>query len=243
MLQSVGQPPRRSLIKTWLFRLAAVLVGLSPLLACEAVLTALDWGRPSRYDDPFVGFSAVYPLFELDATHTRYEIPRSRRAYFRPESFAAQKASNEYRIFCLGESTTQGSPYGIETSYTTWLELALGAADPSRKWEAVNCGGISYASYRLAPILAEVLEHQPDLIVIYVGQNEFLEDRTFNHIKQMPRPLSATHEQLARLRTYTLFRTAALDLTGRSREQLEKNKPVLGAEVDALLDYRGGLAQ
>ncbi|MBI3465320.1 MAG: SGNH/GDSL hydrolase family protein [Planctomycetes bacterium] len=239
-----GPPPAsRSARKTWLFRTAAVLIGLSPLVACEAVLTAFDWGRPSWYDDPFVGFSAVYPLFELDESGTRYEIPRSRRAYFRPESFASQKAANEYRIFCLGESTTQGSPYGIETSYTTWLELALTAADPSRQWEIVNCGGISYASYRLVPILDEVLQHQPDMIVIYVGQNEFLEDRTFHHVKQMPRALSAAHEQLARLRTYTLFRSAALDLTGRSREHLEKDKPVLRAEVDALLDYRGGLAQ
>jgi lysophospholipase L1-like esterase len=229
--------------KRWLFRAAAVLVGLSPLVACEAVLTAFDWGRPSQYDDPFVGFSAVYPLFVPDAAGKRYEIPPSRQAFFRPESFAARKAADEYRIFCLGESTTQGSPYAIETSYTTWLELALAAADPSRNWEVVNCGGISYASYRLVPILAEVLERQPDLIVLYVGQNEFLEDRTFHHLKQMPRPLSAAHEQLARLRTYTLLRTAALELAGRSREQTEQNKPTLRAEVDALLDYRGGLTQ
>ena len=43
----------------------------------------------------------------------------------------------------------------------------------------INCGGVSYASYRLGPILDEVLGYEPDLIMLYTGHNEFLEARTY----------------------------------------------------------------
>ena len=107
-----------------------MLLGLSPFLAFEALCTAFDWGRPSLHDDPFVGFRSTRPLFVLSSDGRRYEIPKARQTYFQAESFAAHKADNEYRIFVLGESTVQGNPYGIQTSFTTWLEIALAAADP-----------------------------------------------------------------------------------------------------------------
>ena len=63
----------------------------------------------------------------------------------------------------LGGSTVQGRPFSIETAFSTWLELSLTAADPSRIWQVVNCGGVSYASYRLAPIVDESSCYKPDL--------------------------------------------------------------------------------
>ncbi|MHB8898104.1 MAG: hypothetical protein ACYC6Y_05105, partial [Thermoguttaceae bacterium] len=160
------------------FRLAAVALGLSPLLVLEGLLWCFDPGTPVYDHDPFVGFRAVHPLFVLSPDGRRYETAPSRLDFFRADSFDARKAPNEYRIFCLGGSTVQGSPFTIETSFTTFLELSLQAAEPERKWQVVNCGGISYASYRLVPILQEVLRYQPDLVILYTGQNEFLEDRT-----------------------------------------------------------------
>src|SRR5690606_6623553 len=123
------------------------------------------------------------PLFVANPETGNYEIPEARQVYFRPESFPIRKGLGEYRIFCLGGSTVQGRPYSVETSFTTWLEISLHAADPSRKWNVVNCGGVSYASYRLAPILEEVLRYEPDMIVLCTGHNEFLEDRTYRGVK------------------------------------------------------------
>ena len=134
-----------------LFRVLAILLGLSAVLLLEGMLRLTDWGRVADVGDPFVGFSEVRPLFVLNEQGDRYEIPLSRQTFFQPESFAAKKAPHEFRIFCLGGSTVQGRPYSIETSFTSWLELSLQAADPSRAWEVVNCGGVSYASYRLLP--------------------------------------------------------------------------------------------
>ncbi len=223
------------------FRLAAVLVGLLPLLACELAFRWLDWGRPNLHEDPFVGFSATRPLFVLDPTRTRFEIAPSRRLFFQPDSFAAVKSPREFRIFCLGGSTVQGRPFSIETSFTTWLELSLQAADPSRSWEVVNCGGVSYASYRLAPIVEELLQHKPDLFILCTGHNEFLEDRTYAAIKRTPAAVRLPLEWLSRLRTFVLAREAVLRLADQEPDPDAATRPVLPKEVDTILDYRGGL--
>ena len=88
-------PPRR----LWLFRFAAIAVGLLPFVFAELACLAFDWGRPTDHDDPFVGFSDIHPLFVLDDAGDRYEIPKSRLKFFHPESFPARKSENAFRIF------------------------------------------------------------------------------------------------------------------------------------------------
>jgi tetratricopeptide (TPR) repeat protein len=224
-----------------LFRLGAILLGLSPLVVSEITLSCLGLGRPTDYDDPFVGFSAVHPLFVLNEDGGRYEIAPSRLEHFCADSFAAKKPANEFRVFVLGGSTVQGRPWTIETSFTTWLEIALNAADPRRKWEVVNCGGVSYASYRLVPILQEVLNYQPDLVIFCEGHNEFLEDRSYAHIKSAPAVLAWPARQAARLRTYNVLRSAALHWTGKPAAKAPDKRPVLGPEAYTRLDWRGGM--
>ncbi len=214
------------------FRVLAVALSLSVFVLLELGLRIAGVGEVREAEVPAIGFATTYPLFELNEAGERFEIAKSRQAYFYPDSFAAQKPANEFRIFCLGGSTVQGRPYSIETSFTTWLELSLNAADTSRSWEVVNCGGVSYASYRLVPILKELLAYEPDMFVIYTGHNEFLEARTFTNLSPVT-PLS-------RVRTFNLLRSA---WSGESRlEGSGQSREILAAEVDALLDYRGGLA-
>jgi tetratricopeptide (TPR) repeat protein len=221
------------------FRLAAILLGLSPLVLCEAVLCGLGIGRATDYDDPFVGFSAIHPVFVKNDQSGRYEIAPSRLEHFCPDSFAADKPADEFRIFVLGASTVQGRPWGIETSFTTWLELSLNAADKSRRWEVVNCGGVSYASYRLVPILQEVLNYQPDLVIFCEGNNEFLEDRTYGDIKAAPPVILSLAQQVSRLHTYNVLRAGIQSLVKQPSPRADR--PLLGPEVEARLDARGGM--
>jgi hypothetical protein len=233
----------RTFWKGVLFRGLAILLGLSPLLISEVALWALGLGRPTDHGDPFVGFSDIHPLFVENALAGKYEIPPSRRSHFQPESFLANKPSDEFRIFVLGGSTVQGRPWGVETSFTTWLELSLQAADPSRRYEVVNCGGVSYATYRLVPILQEVLAHDPDMIIFCEGHNEFLEDRTYAKIKSAPAVIAWPQQQISRLRTCTLLRDGYQKWSGSQPAALCQARPVLGPEVDARLDWKGGMAQ
>lgn len=242
MVTNVAPPPARGRLRGLLFRVLAVGIGMLPLAACEAILRAFDLGRPGSQVDPFVGFSAVRPLFERNEEGTRYEIPRAHEKFFRKDGFAAVKSPDEFRVFCLGGSTVQGHPFSIETSFTTWLELSLRAADPGRAWRVVNCGGVSYATYREAIVVEELLGHEPDLFILCTGHNEFLEDRSYSHLKQVPALLRVPVEQASRLRTFGLVGSSFARLFGDRAARAPGDRPLLGAEVEAVLDYEGGLA-
>ena len=131
-----------------MFRLAAVLVGLLPLIIFELVLVFMGWQPVGGVADPYVGFSEIRPLFVQNQSQTKFEIAPNRIPLFQPDEFSVTKAKNEFRIFCVGGSTVQGRPFSIETAFSKWLELSLAVTDQSRDWKVVNCGGVSYASYR-----------------------------------------------------------------------------------------------
>ena len=219
-----------------LIRLLACVVVCLPLVLVEGVVR---WCVPDPglvWEDPFISFGSLRPLFVLDASGAAFETASERTRYFCPQTFSAVKDPNTFRIFCLGGSTVQGRPYSVETSFSTWLQLNLEVLCPEKNIEMVNCGGISYASYRLIPIMQELLEYEPDLFILCTGQNEFLEARTYHRIKRMPRPLIGLHQALLHVRTYHLANRWLA--TRRSRTETAPSFP---AEVQPQLDMKSGL--
>ena len=107
----------------------------------------------------------------------------------------------------------------------------------------INCGGVSYASYRLVPILEEVLEnYSPDLVILYTGQNEFLEDRTYAHVKNLPSAVTKPYALASKSRLFNVIRKGYWKMTGQaSAESIMNTRAILPAEVDALLEHEGGM--
>jgi len=225
------------------FRLVAIGLGLLPFAALEVVLRIAGVGgsKPTSSlsaidSDPLVDLHSLRPLFVKSDDKTAMEIGTDRMNYFCPTSFPIEKAPNALRVFALGGSTTQGQPYRTETAFPQWLALRLEATMPGRKIEMINCGGISYASYRVAAILDEVLTYSPDLILLYTGHNEFLEARTYDRQRSIPRWLAGPLSTIASMR---ISRVAA-SLFSRPRET-DTTKTALPTEVDTLLDHPDGL--
>ncbi len=232
-----GRAPRG---KRFLFHLAAVGVVLAPLALGELALRICLPAPEIALDDPHVSFSGLRSLFVPGPTGLRYETAKARLNYFCPQSFTATKDPNTLRIFCLGGSTVQGRPYSAETSFTAWLQLNLEAGQAQRTIEVVNCGGISYASYRRVPIMRELMDHAPDLFIVYTGHNEFLEDRTYGRIKQMPRALFSLHRNLLKLRSYALAHQFLYPRLAKSDTVEPTPRTTLPAEVKTKLDTREG---
>jgi tetratricopeptide (TPR) repeat protein len=161
----------------------AVVVGILPFVLLEVSLRGLDIGNPAGDTDPLSGFNSNQKVFELDESAGLYERVRTLGEFFGPQEFSAEKPANEFRVFCLGGSTVRGRPYQTETAFPHWIQIELAARDSTRTYEIINCGGVSYASYRLVPVLREVLQYKPDMIVLATGHNEFLEDRTYQSLK------------------------------------------------------------
>ncbi|NQV32511.1 MAG: SGNH/GDSL hydrolase family protein, partial [Phycisphaeraceae bacterium] len=219
-----------------LIRLLVCVVVCLPLVLVEGVVR---WCVPDPglvWEDPFISFGSLRPLFVLDASGAAFETSPERTRYFCPQTFSAIKDANTFRIFCLGGSTVQGRPYSVETSFSTWLKLNLEVLCPEKNIEMVNCGGISYASYRLIPMMQELLEYEPDLLILCTGQNEFLEERTYHRIKRIPRPLIGLHQALLYVRTYNLANRWLA-----SRQKRTEPTPSLSAEVQPRLDMKSGL--
>jgi tetratricopeptide (TPR) repeat protein len=207
-----------------------MLIGSLPFVLLEVGLVALDVGDPLAYKDPFVGFGETHPLFALDEEEGVYRTLRTRRPYFGEQQFAAVKPKNGYRVFCLGGSTVRGRPFETETSFCNWLKLEFELRDPTKHYEFINAGGVSYASYRLGLVLDEVLDYAPDLIVLATGHNEFLEDRTYEIIKSRNDVQNLIAGWLFSLRTVTLV-----------RQMLESaEKSMMKKEVTARLDDEFG---
>ena len=212
---------------------------VTSLFALEVVLLMAGI-RPVFYEqDSYVGFAAWSPLFEQerqpDGT-VRYTTSRNKRNLFNKQTFSRRKPAGTTRIFCLGGSTTFGRPYDDTTSFAGWLREFAAAADPDRNYEVINAGGVSYASYRVARLMEELVDYEPDLFICYTGHNEFLEHRTYRDIHATPEFIRDAGSLLSRTRVYSTAR--------RLYDNLATGGPAkattISSDIEAILDQTVG---
>jgi len=224
-------------LSAWKKALFALTITVFFFVVCE-VLLALCGVRPVLYDeDPFVGFASHIPLFveqPQDEGEPLMVTAKNKRTYFNHQKFSRQKAPGVFRIFCVGGSTTYGRPYEDLTSFSGWLRELLPVADPSQKWEVINAGGISYASYRVCGVIEELIEYEPDLFIIYSGHNEFLERRTYSDMFETPKTWTAAQQLVNRTRTFSALKKIL------KRPQTSQDSTILESEVNTILDHSFG---
>ena len=198
----------------------------------EGALALLGVSPRAYQDDPYVGFSGRAPLFveetQADGSVVMETSP-AKLSLFNMQRFPRAKAPGTTRVFCVGGSTTYGRPYDDATSFCGWLRELLAAAEPDRRWEVINAGGISYASYRVALLMEELVRYQPDLFIVYSGHNEFLERRTYPQIISLPRPVRGIGALASRTRTWTAVEKVVDGI--RTRPPKEARGDVLAEEV------------
>ncbi len=205
----------------------AVLEGTLALVGIEPVLFE---------EDPYVGFATRVPLYVGESGSDRMVTAPNKLRLFNPQRLSRSKPPGVYRIFCVGGSTTYGRPYDDRTSFCGWLRELLPAVDPSREWEVLNAGGVSYASYRTALLMEELVAYEPDLFIIYSGHNEFLEKRTYSGLIAMPRAVRGLGAVASRTRTYAAMRAGLRKLRPSPPAAATGTQTQLAAEVRTLLD-------
>lgn len=166
-----------------LFIAAAVVVagllleGSSRLLeAALARLLPAGGALPGQFAVP----TEVVPVFRRDDSSAPPMYVRTEHHWIPAgERFTAAKGPHTYRVFCLGGSAAQGWPHHPAASYPKLLEAKLRRLLPGFTIEVVNAAGNTYGSHRVRVVLDEVLAYQPDAIVFYDGNNEFVERVVF----------------------------------------------------------------
>ena len=226
--------PELSLPKTILF--ASLVIG-ALLLGAEGALALFGLNPRAWREDPYVGFSSSLPLFvpeRSDDGTAGFRTAAGKQRWFNEQHFPAHKSDGTRRIFCMGGSTTYGRPHDDRTSFCGWLRAFLTEAEPGRRYEVVNAGGISYASYRVAALMEELSRFQPDLFVVYSGHNEFLEERTYRSVRAIHPAVRWLDGHLSRTRLYSALR-GVVQKAGEVGGQPPEGSQLQG-EVSAILD-------
>ncbi len=171
-----------------------------------------------------------------EAGESILETSPGKRVWFNSQAFPEKKPAATRRVFCVGGSTTYGRPFADLTSYTGWLRELLPIVDDSSEWEVINAGGVSYASYRVAGVMEELAQYEPDLFIVYTAHNEFLERRTYEGMFEQSRWSRDLNATLQKTRTWALVER----VLSKSQRPAESSAELLPAEVDEILNHSIG---
>ncbi len=102
-------------------------------------------------------------------------------------TFKERKMPGTYRIFCIGGSASAGWPHPFSERFSTYLDTCLKRIYPEKKIEIVNCSAHGFASYRVREVFHQLISYEPDAVILWSGNNEFLEDQRFKsgHFQQV----------------------------------------------------------
>ena len=178
-----------SLARKGLFwAILTLLILLLPLIALE-IGVRLNGVRVS--DDPYLQFGPVPSFFVKQRINGRQYYHVVDRMLYRERKivFPVQKDRGTFRVFCLGASASAGWPHPSQEIYSAYLEEALRRAYPDKKIEVINVSAHSYPAYRVRLIAQEVLEFDPNLLIIWSGNAEVIEPRVYSTRKRWFDPL------------------------------------------------------
>ncbi|MDZ7268243.1 MAG: tetratricopeptide repeat protein [candidate division KSB1 bacterium] len=120
----------------------------------------------------------------VDASGEWWEINQNvaRRYFGMAPEFARQteegrvrfrKTPQIFRVICLGESSMAGFPYNKNATLPGILRTYLQMLLPQHEVEVLNLGIAATNSFTVRDLMPEVVALLPDVILIYVGHNEF----------------------------------------------------------------------
>lgn len=170
-----SRPAKLPLRKRLLFSGIALLLPL-------ALLALIEFGLR------LAGFGGYPPTFKQLATYDNGDRliasnAESSQAYFfrnrdlpgtlTEAAFRLPKPADTIRVFMVGGSAIKGYPQLAAFAPSAFLEEMLGDAWPEKQVEVINLGTTAVASYPVLEMLRDALKHEPDLIIVYSGHNEF----------------------------------------------------------------------
>lgn len=147
--------------------------------------------------------------------------------YTRPGSgldiFLKEKPENTFRIFVMGSSTVVGFPFDQNLMFSRILNLQLENAFPNKKIEVINTAITAINSFTLFDYTDQILDYEPDAVLIYAGHNEFYGALGIGSNETMSRSLILTRLHLALMdfKIYQLLRNLITGITQKVTSQNE----------------------
>lgn len=161
-----------SKMRLWTYRLIAFLVVPFLFILCvEGGLRLIGVGHPVNYTKTTTVNGQEY--YSHNTRFVEQFFPRDIARQPFTFSYPVKKSVGTFRIFILGASAAQGDPehtYG----FSRILKVLLREKFPLINFEIINTSITATNSHVVLPIAKEVSQHQPDLAIIYLGNNEIV---------------------------------------------------------------------
>ncbi|MEW6744240.1 MAG: tetratricopeptide repeat protein [Planctomycetota bacterium] len=144
---------------------AGLVLPLLCLAALEGALRLTGYGYPTAFllrDGRFLTSNLRFGWRFFPRSISREPVPLR---------LPAVKPADTYRIFVLGSSAARGFPdpaFGL----ARFLEVMLREAFPGARFEVANTAMTAINSHVILPIARDCARHDPDLFVVYLGNNE-----------------------------------------------------------------------
>jgi len=171
----VNTPARPRLRRRPLFIAISVALPLVLLLAIEGGLRLFGFGG---YPDTFrrvgkLADGSTLIITDNPGPASYFFANKSRPGTLRQECLVMPKPAGVFRIVLAGESAAKGFPQPKALSAASFLKTMLQDLVPDKSIEVINLGTTAVASFPVLGMVTESLDYSPDLVIVYVGNNEF----------------------------------------------------------------------
>lgn len=152
------------------YKLIAILLPVMVLLLAELCLRMGDFGYDTSLFEE--DGDARCLVMNRDISKKYFTIGRNATVGNR-EAFLRVKPEGTVRFFVLGASSAIGFPYMHNGAFPRMLKYKLQFAFPGHTIEMINLSLTAINSYTLYDFAGQVVDYEPDAILIYAGQNEY----------------------------------------------------------------------
>ncbi len=165
---------------------------------------------------------------------------------FSVESFLyKEKKENSFRIFVVGASSAAGYPYLSSASFSKFIRKKLEILYPEKVIEVCNVSMSAINSYTIRDLMPELLKKEPDLVLIYLGHNEYYGALGVGSLESLgsSRFIVNTTLWLNKFKTVELIRNIVQNLSGLFSAGNEVSGGTMMAQMaqDKLIEYNSDI--
>lgn len=151
------------------FYVVAILIPILFFVLLEIGLRIFNYGK----DVPqWIKVDDQHYMLNPDIAY-RYFYSTNGIPYSSTDIFTINKQQNTFRVFVMGASSAAGFPSAPAGTFPRYINERLRLMYPDKNIEMINVSMAAINTYALRDMLPGVIEQKPDLVLFYIGHNEY----------------------------------------------------------------------
>lgn len=200
----------RSLLPNLLLLIAALGMAGVLLALIEGGLRAAGLGNPDASRTSRLAYQQVFlPILKPGVRPDGVAILHTDDPRLPYQSLLRDKPPDGHRVFVFGGSAAAGLGFSPNVTFARELGRMLSHATPDRSFEIMNLGIVALASKQVKVLVDDVSRnYDPDLLIVYSGNNEFLEIHAQEYARAHSSRLARARDLLMKTNLYRFVHRA-----------------------------------